>query len=64
MNHLEKNGHGWTKKFIEISNKYGKYVNISFIIDRKGLLEYKMSPIDDGPNIFLQLFKERENYNG
>ena len=33
---------------------------ISFLFDREGkFLKYKMSPIDGGPEVFLQLFKER-----
>jgi len=54
----------WTKKFIEIFNKYGKYTHISFIVDRKGLLEYKDSPTDKGKNVFLQLYKNRESVSG
>lgn len=51
----------WTRKFIDIFNKYGKYVKFSFIVDRKGLLEYKDSPTDKGKEIFLKLYNNREN---
>lgn len=54
----------WTKKFVEIFNKYGKYVQVSFIVDREGLLEYKDSPTDKGKDIFLQLYNKRETIKG
>ena len=50
----------WTKKFIDIYNKYGKYVQISFIVDRNNLLDYKDSPTDKGKETFLQLYSNRE----
>ena len=50
----------WTKKFLQIFNKYGGFVKFSFIVDRKNILDYKDSPIDKGKEIFLQLFQERE----
>ena len=43
----------------KLFNKYKNFVNISFINDRKMLTGYKDAPIDRGPEIFLQLFKER-----
>lgn len=49
----------WTKKLNEINKKYGKIVQISFIFDKWGLLDYKDSPIDKGKEIFLNLFKKR-----
>lgn len=50
----------WTKKLTALHNKYSKQVNISFMFDKEGdLLEYKASPIDAGPDIFMKLFKER-----
>ena len=42
-----------------IHNKYGKYVNISYMFDKQGILDYKASPIDQGPDTFMKLFKER-----
>ena len=44
-----------------IHKKYGSYVNISFIWDKKHLTGMKCSPTDCGKDIFLQLFKERIN---
>ncbi len=49
----------WTAKLKTIYNKYGSYVNISYIFDLKDMLNYKSSPIDEGKEKFLQLFKER-----
>ena len=47
------------KKILSIYNKYKNYVNISFIWDKNKITSYKASPIDEGKNKFLQLFKER-----
>ena len=44
---------------MKLHNKYKNIVNISFIFDSKMLTDYKDSPIDKGPEIFLKLFKER-----
>lgn len=49
----------WTKKLIEIHNRYSKYCTISFMFDKGRRLQYKASPIDQGPELFLQLFEER-----
>jgi len=49
----------WTKKLQNISAKYSPYVQISFLFDKKNLLEYKDSPVDKGKDVFLQLFNER-----
>lgn len=49
----------WTKKLTDIHNKYGAYVQISFMFDRWDLLHYKSSPIDEGKNTFMELFKRR-----
>ena len=38
-----------------------QYVKISFIFDKKNLLDYKDSPIDQGKEKFITLFKERFN---
>ena len=43
----------------KITNKYENYVNISCILDKHKRTGYKDSPVDCGPDIFLQLFKER-----
>ena len=49
----------WTKKLTEINNKYSSKVQISFLWDKEHLLNYKDSPIDQGPEIFIELFKNR-----
>jgi hypothetical protein len=45
--------------FRKLFTKYKNYVNISFINDKHMITSYKASPIDEGPDKFLQLFKER-----
>jgi hypothetical protein len=49
----------WTKKLKEIHKKYSSKILISFIFDKNNRLDYKMSPMDKGKEIFIQLFKER-----
>ena len=49
----------WTTKLKLMYNKYGSYVNISYIFDKDNLLQYKSSPIDEGKEKFLELFKRR-----
>lgn len=50
----------YVKKFYNLQKKYGAYYNLSFIYDKKGkYLDYKMSPLDAGKEVFLQLYKER-----
>ena len=44
---------------LKIRTKYKNFLKVSFIFDKKMLTEYKSSPIDEGPEKFLQLFKER-----
>ena len=44
---------------LKLHEKYKNFVKISFIFDSKMLTDYKDSPIDCGPEIFLQLFKNR-----
>jgi hypothetical protein len=48
-----------TNNLTNLYNKYGKDVLISFIFDKKMITPYKAAPIDCGPQIFMQLFKER-----
>ena len=45
--------------FRKLYSKYKNYVNLSFINDKRMITGYKNSPIDCGPEKFLQLFKER-----
>ena len=49
----------WTAKLTDINLKYSKEVLISFIFDKWNLLKYKDSPLDEGPETFLTLFKRR-----
>ena len=52
----------WKKlkdKYYKIHEKFGDDIQISYIFDFEGLLNYKDSPIDQGPEIFMKLFKER-----
>ncbi len=55
----DKDCRKWTKKLTEINNKYKSKVQISFLWDKEHLLEYKDSPIDQGPEVFMELFKNR-----
>ena len=50
--HLKKN-------LLKLRNKYKTYATISFIFDKNKTTGYKSSPIDEGPEKFLNLFKER-----
>lgn len=49
----------WTKKLTDFHTKYGNKVQLSFLFDTTDLLAYKASPIDQGPELFLQMFNER-----
>ena len=44
---------------IRLRDKYKNFATVSFIFDKNKLTDYKASPIDEGPQKFLQLFKER-----
>ena len=44
---------------LKLRSKYKNFVVISFIFDKNMILDYKASPIDEGPEKFLKLFKER-----
>lgn len=48
-----------TTNLTRINDKYKNYVNISFIFDKNKITSYKASPIDEGKEKFLTLFKER-----
>ena len=43
----------------KLHNKYKNFVKISFIFDKNMITGYKSSPIDEGSDKFLKLFKER-----
>ena len=49
----------WTHNLEKLNERFKNYIDISIIYDRDMLTGYKDSPIDDGLEIFLQLFKER-----
>lgn len=49
------------KNLKAIHKKYGSFINISFMFDKGKVLDYKSSPIDHGPKVFCDLFKERIN---
>lgn len=55
----DKEWERWTKKLYDIHTKYGAYVQISYLFDKKDLLDYKDSPVDKGKETFLKLFKNR-----
>ena len=46
----------WSTKLTKLHNKYKNDVKISFIFDKRMITNYKDAPIDQGPEIFLQLF--------
>ena len=48
-----------TNNLTKINEKFKNFVNISFIFDSNMITGYKDAPIDCGPEIFLQLYKER-----
>lgn len=49
------------KNFTNMAKKYGNLVKISFMFDKGNLLGYKSSPIDEGKDVFIELFENRVN---
>jgi len=49
----------WAAKMYNLYNKYGKYIQLSYIFDKGYTLKYKNSPIDQGKDTFLELFNKR-----
>ena len=49
----------WIKNLEKTNERYKNIINVSIIYDRDMLTGYKDSPIDDGKETFLKLFKER-----
>lgn len=47
------------KNLKNIHRKYNSYATISFLFDKWNLLGYKDSPVDKGPEVFQQLYKQR-----
>ena len=48
-----------TANLTKLHNKYKNEVQLSFIFDKNMITSYKASPVDEGKDKFLQLFKER-----
>lgn len=48
-----------TKNILNLNRKFKNYVKLSFIFDKELITSYKSSPIDESPNKFLQLYKDR-----
>jgi len=49
----------WVSKLRKIQQRFKNYVLISIMFDKYNLLGYKSSPIDEGTEKFLKLFKNR-----
>jgi len=49
----------WVQKFYQLHNKFGNKVQISYMFDFDKYLDYKQSPIDNGKEVFLTLYKNR-----
>ena len=47
------------EKIAKIGNKYKPYMNMSVVFDRENILGYKASPLDQGKDVFMYLFKNR-----
>lgn len=47
------------KNILKLNERFKNYVNISFIFDKEMITQQKSSPVDEGKEKFLQLFKER-----
>ena len=48
-----------TKNLKSFNTKYKNFVNISFIFDKEMITGYKSSPVDEGAEKFLALYKNR-----
>lgn len=48
-----------TKTLKQLNQKYKNFILISFIFDKNMITKYKASPIDEGSEKFIKLFKER-----
>lgn len=46
-------------KLIRLRERYKNFVTVSFIFDKEKVTGYKASPIDEGPEKFMYLFKKR-----
>ena len=55
----DKEWEKWVIKLKTLYNKYGNYINISYMFDKDNLLGYKDSPVDCGKDTFIQLFNKR-----
>lgn len=48
-----------TKNIKKLAEKYKNYMTISCLFDKTNILNYKDSPIDQGKEVFIQLFQDR-----
>ena len=49
------------KNLKQIHRKYGHFIRITYLFDKEGILDYKMSPTDDGLDKLLYLYEHRVN---
>lgn len=49
------------KNLKQIHRKYGHFICITYLFDKEGILDYKMSPTDDGLDKLLYLYEHRVN---
>jgi len=47
------------EKILKLNDTYRSEIQLEFIFDKRMITGYKDSPIDDGPDKFLRLYKER-----
>ena len=47
------------KMFTNIHKRFSPFLEVSFMFDKEGILNFKSSPIDEGLDKFLYLFNNR-----
>ena len=47
------------KNLKNIHKKYGRFVKITYMFDKGDLLRYKQSPIDNGKDVFIELYNNK-----
>lgn len=55
---------GWVKKLTSLGNKVRNKTKLTYIFDVNDKLKYKDSPWDEGPDVFLDLYKHRLDSRG